>query len=99
MDLIVLYKMFNNLIDLDFEKFFVTNSHPNTHNLRRHKYQLTHPKLSNSSVRNNFFSYRIIKIWNKLPEDLLTSSSLYTFKINLNNLDLYKFYNSKLVKH
>ena len=39
-----------------------------------------------TEVRRNFFTFRIVNIWNSLPEELVTASSLNSFK---NGLDLH----------
>ena len=45
---------------------------------------------ANSQLCSSFF-YRNIHVWNSLPNDLRTSTSLATFKVNLNRIDLTKF--------
>ena len=96
-DLILIYKIVNNLIDLDFSSLFKFNSNLNSYNLRRHKLSLEKPKLVKTSVRSNFFSYRCINIWNGLPEEIVTSSSLDIFKQKLNTFDLYSIYTPKVL--
>ena len=36
-----------------------------------------------TEVRKNFFAFRTVNIWNRLPEELVTASSLNCFKIGL----------------
>jgi len=39
-------------------------------------------------VRQNFFSVRIVNLWNKLPESVVESSSVNVFKKRLDNWSL-----------
>ena len=50
--------------------------------------QLTPHPLCNTNMRYNFFANRIIKIWNKLPEQLISSKSFEIFKISLHKFNL-----------
>jgi hypothetical protein len=54
-------------------------------NTRGHKYKLK-VKPSSKDIRKNFFSLRITKDWNKLPENIVDAPSLNSFK---NRLDKY----------
>ena len=36
-----------------------------------------------SAVRGQFFSYRVVNLWNSLPESVTTSKDVITFKISL----------------
>ena len=95
-DLILIYKIFNKLIDLNFNDFFTLDQTHLFYNLRKHKLSIQIPKLCKTSVRNNFFNYRCTKIWNGLPEEVVTSVSLSIFKNKLNKINLYNLYTSKL---
>ena len=91
-DVIIMFKIYHNLIDIDFNEFFTSTT--SSYNLRGHSYQLNIPKHSSFTPRQNFFSNRILTIWNKLPEDLLNAQNLGIFKSKLNKLDLTQFYNN-----
>ena len=95
-DPILTFKIINNLIDLDSSKFFTLSQSLRKYRLRRHCLYLEPPKLPETTIRNHFFSYRIINIWNQLPEETVTCESLSLFKAKLNKLDLYQFFTSKL---
>jgi hypothetical protein len=86
-DLILVYKIINNLVDVDCTKFFNFNSFGG-HNLRRHSLQLTLNKPAANLCRQNFFSYRVAKIWNSLPSNIVASPSLEIFKHRLKLLSL-----------
>jgi len=55
--------------------------------LRGHSLKLLKPRSTSSrQVRQNFFSQRVTDEWNKLPSDIVTSTSVNMFK---NKLDDY----------
>ena len=41
------------------------------------------------NIRKNFFTYRMVHIWNKLPDNVILSNNLNSFKNNLSKL-LYR---------
>jgi len=41
---------------------------------------------SRVTVRQNFFSVRVVQIWNKLPEEVVSASSVSTFISHLNSI-------------
>ena len=86
-DLIFLYKMLYGLVDINFTEFFSLNN-LSGYNLRRHKIQINRQPAAKTSIRNYFFSHRVVKIWNELPEYVVDSPSLNIFKFNLKRLDL-----------
>ena len=73
-DLILVYKMKNNLMDVNFEDFFHENPYKKT---RGNIFKLLVPK-SKSKIRQNFFTSSIIKHWN-----LLKSSDINVRRINI----------------
>lgn len=95
-DLILTYKIINNLIDIDQNTIFIINPCVDKYNLRRHESHLRTKTIAHSSTRQQFFSHRTINIWNKLPNEVIKAKSLPIFKSKLNCLDLSKFYVSKL---
>ena len=78
-DLIFVFKLFNNKVDLDASKFFAPTSVTRTrgHNL---KLQVG---FSHHIMRKNFFSQRVIKHWNNLPSDCVNATSLSSFELAL----------------
>ena len=83
-DLILTYKILFGLTALSSEAFFRVNVNRNGMNLRGHTYQLIQV-VSRKSVRNSFFSNRIVGIWNRLPLDPTNFASLNNFKQSLTN--------------
>ena len=84
-DLILLYKILNNLVDIDFNHFFQMNS-LGGYNLRRHSLQITMSTPPKTLCRRNFFTTRVISYWNSLTENIVTSPTLAIFKFQLRPL-------------
>ena len=94
-DLILVYKLINKLLDVNDTNFFTLSEIHSKYTLRRNSLYLLKPKSFRTSIRENFFSNRIVNTWNKLPNYIVTSSNLTIFKKNINNFSLhtiYKFY-------
>ena len=81
-----MYKIIHNLVDLKFTDFF-NFSNFNGHCLRRHNLHLERKTPSKTQVRSNFYSIRVVKIWNGLPAETVNSQSLSIFKKNLECLE------------
>ena len=85
--MLFLYKYSHNLIDADFN----TNCHickttnplqPSLSNTTRGnslKYQIQH----NPGMRQKFFTYKALPVWNRLKESTVTAPSLNAFKNRL----------------
>ena len=82
-DLILLYKMCNNLIDIDFESLFQFNRSTT----RGHKYKIM-VKHARLNTRKFFFCNRVVPIWNNLPDNIVEAQSLALFKSKLGNFNL-----------
>ena len=81
-DLIETYKLLNNFTDVPFERFFRKSSYLSTRCANSCK--LEKPSFTKGlQCRVNFFSYRVINAWNKLPEYVISSKSVNAFKSNL----------------
>jgi len=50
--------------------------------LRGHEYKLK-KRHCRTQLRANFFSYRVVNLWNRLPDDVISASSVNTFKSRL----------------
>ena len=78
-DLTFLYKIINNIIDMDHTKYF-NFSRFGQYNLRRHSLHIARKKPPNTLCRQNFFSLRVIKHWNELPASIVLAPTLSIFK-------------------
>ena len=89
----MVYKIINKIVDLPFNSFFKFKTC--NYNLRRHCLVLD-TEFCKSSIRKSFFSVRVPPVWNMLPEDIVTSKNICTFKSKLNKFDLSSVYKFKL---
>ena len=88
-DLVMCYKIVFHLVDVDVSDFFVINSH--VHFTRGHHFKLKSRSLPHHNFRQNFFSERVIPIWNSLPNSVVSASSVCAFKAHLSHVDLTPF--------
>src|ERR1043165_3730449 len=85
--IILCFQNIHQLIALDFKSFFILDNNSRT---RGHNFKL---KLLNfkTTLRQNFFSIRVVPIWNSLPSDIVNSATLKSFKARLKVHDLPHF--------
>ena len=77
-DLIQTFKLVKRLDDCPLENFF-TIAH---YNKRGHSHKLEKPRWSLSFTLNQF-SYRVINVWNSLPQHVVDAETLNSFKARL----------------
>ena len=80
-DMIVMYKITNGLMDVDASLLFKWKQYSG---LRGHSKKVEHTK-SNTEIRRNFFTKRVITPWNKLPDYLIKADSVNAFKKGMTN--------------
>ena len=86
-DLTLCYKILNGLVDVNSSSFFKRSLYSST---RGNSLKLT--KLAVVSERDkNFFTNRVINIWNSLPDVIVTSSYVSSFKRNIAQIDLSEY--------
>ena len=88
-DLVMCYKIVFHLVDVDVSDFFVINSH--VHFTRGNHFKLKSRSLPHHNFHLNFFSERVIPIWNSLPNSVVSASSVCAFKAHLSHVDLTPF--------
>jgi len=76
-DLIETFKIVTNRENIDSRQFFTVRE--SLHELRGHRYTLYKPRC-HLSVRQHFFSHRVINSWNSLPDDVVSARSVNSFK-------------------
>ena len=77
-DLVLMFKIINNISDLPFEDYFYFTS--STYFLRSHSLQIKTKENANSLKLTYSYFGRIPSLWNALPENLVTSPSVIVFK-------------------
>jgi len=80
-DLIEVFKILTDRENIVKHQFFAPSL---CNHLRGHSLKLLKPR-SSRQVRQNFFSQRVIDDWNKLPSNIVTSTSVNMFKNKLDN--------------
>ena len=85
-DLVMCYKIMNNLVDLELVNFFKLSNGVT----RGHSQKIVKPLVKNSKLQN-LFQNRVVDSWNFLPNHIVTSKSIKSFKNGLNtiNFDLF----------
>jgi len=86
LDLTLVYKIINKLIDLKFTDYFTLK----TSNTRGHSLALSINRYK-KDVRKFFFANRVINRWNFLNEATVNATSLNSFKNRLKDEDLARF--------
>ncbi len=83
MDLFLMFKIVHGLCGINFHKYFKFNN--STYNLRRNSFQVIsiHKSYSRDSLWENNFFNRVVPLWNKLPESIVSAQSLSSFKLRL----------------
>ena len=85
-----MYKFSNNLLPSVFDQYFVTNASVHGYNTRQssrlHIYRVA------TKIRQNSIKFAGPKIWNTLPEDMISVPSLSVFTSHYKNSLLDKYY-------
>ena len=87
-DLIWCYKIVNGLCDIAFESMFSFAARASLS--RVHPFQLQRNVSYKTKVQNSFV-FRVIRIWNILPENVVRSTSVDLFKRKLRDVDFSSF--------
>ena len=78
-DLIEVYKILYGFEGTDYRKFFKLRQS----NTRGNDWKLEKKEHTNSQVRGEWFTIRVINPWNSLPSRVVNSPSIKIFKKNL----------------
>ena len=86
-DLILLFKIYIGISDIKFDDYFILRTRP--YNIRGNTRKIE-PKLNNIKDTEWCMSFfvRSPKIWNDLPNEIASSTSINIFKSKLNKFDL-----------
>ena len=83
-DLIETFKILTGREDVDPEQFFQRVEH--SHNLRGHRHKL-YVQRCRLDIRRHFFSQRVVQDWNSLPDDVVSATSVASFKRRLMSVE------------
>ena len=86
-DIILMFKIYHKLSDLQFDNYF--EHCDRKYNFRSHNFQIKSKLCTNTEQFRNFFFIRIINVWNKLPQDLVSAPNIVIFRNRLKNFNLY----------
>ena len=89
-DMISVYKILNNLTDVDNTPIFNMSDTNNIPFTRSHGMKICSEKLPNADIRRNFFSQRVVIPWNSLPPEVVNSPNVDIFKGNYDKMVLNK---------
>ncbi len=81
LDLIQTYKILHGVDNVDHAKYFTLN----TKNTRNNGYKLK-IKTNTKNTLGNSFNYRVLKIGNSLPSEVVASETVGTFKSRLDGV-------------
>ena len=87
-DMITVYKILNNIADVDNTPIFNTNGMNNLQSTRSHNMKICSEKLPTTDTRRNFFSQRVVVPWNSLPPEVVNSPNVKIFKGNYDRMVL-----------
>ena len=90
-DLIEVFKMIKGLNKAEYKCFFTISQNSRT---RGHRFKLVKNR-SRLDIRKHFFSQRVVNEWNALPEIVVESESVNSFK---NNYDKYVSKDRRLIR-
>ena len=83
-DLVFLYKITRNTVDLPLSHFFrPTNAVRN--DTRSNGQKLLHPCTPHLDVVNNSFAFRVRKVWNNLPKECVSAINVNVFRTFLDS--------------
>ena len=85
-DLIMCFKILKGFTNIIPSEFFTRS----TCNTRGHSMKLYYPD-SRVLARQNFFSVRVVQVWNNLANEVVSATCVSVFKSLLNSIDVSFF--------
>jgi len=80
-------KICYNLSNLQFDDYF--SFRHTFYNLRQHSFTVQSLFNAKHKQYRHFFFILIVNVWNHLPEEIISASSLSLFKLRLKKFDLH----------
>ncbi len=81
LDLIQTYKILHGADNVDYDKYLTLNKN----STRNNGYKLEVKMLTTNTLGNSF-NYRVVKIWNSLPLEVVDSETVGIFKNRLDSI-------------
>jgi len=85
-DLLEVFKIVKGQSHIQFDDFFEYKLDRRT---RGHRFQLRHRRAARLEVCKNWFAFRVVTLWNSLPETVVESPSLSVFRNKLKSCELH----------
>ena len=85
-DLFLTYKIIHGIVDINFSDFFLFGQCG--YDLRRHSFAIKPLTKPSTDHLLHFFSHRVPRVWNKLPESVVSAPTFTAFKKRLKAFDL-----------
>ena len=91
-DLILCYKILTENVSVNCQEFFIFSSSTNLRSSNRNtnSKKLILPR-SRIDIRQFFFASRVINIWNCLPNEIVCSNTVQSFRTNIRKYDLTNY--------
>ena len=93
-DLNLGFKIIKSEIDVDMNDFF---NYANYSGVRSHDLKLK-VNYARTEVIKSFFSFRFINVWNRLPQQVVSSPNIIKFNKELQRIDLTEFMRDRGVR-
>jgi len=84
LDLVLCYKIINGISDISFQQIFDWGP---IQDRRSNNFQLAR-KACHKNLALHWFSFRVVRVWNKLPQEIVGAQTLVTFQKRLKFFDL-----------
>ena len=92
-DMVQVFKILGRIDNVDFSSWFTLVGENVVRPTRGTAYAMNLiPSRSNTDIRRNFFSNRVVSTWNSLPTELKKSRTLNIFKTGLEKINIYIIY-------
>jgi hypothetical protein len=81
LDMVQVFKIIKGIDNIDYRHFFTLN----VNQTRNNGFKIN-VKQFNTNIMGGFFSHRVITYWNKLPAEVVSAETVYSFKNRLKNI-------------
>ena len=86
-DLVTVYSIINQQLKVSVNHFFRFSNYDSTRSFSRNSLKLE-GNIARSLIGHHVFHERVVEVWNSLPNDVVTATTLFVFKNKLNKIAL-----------